>query len=179
MSSRIKIGISACLLGHNVRYDGGHRLAPCLNETFGVSVEWIPLCPETECGLGVPREPMRLIDDAGLIRLVTIDSRLDRTTVFSQWLERKLVELAASDIRGYVLKARSPSCGVRDTPVFDAAGNETRKGAGLFTAALLMKCRRLPVEDECSIQELRTRDRFIELVLGGQLRKRAAGKHFV
>ena len=175
MSQPIKIGISACLLGDSVRYDGGHRLDPYLKETLGRSVEWIPFCPEVECGLGVPREPMHLVDDGRLIRLVTIDTACDHTGLFLRWLEKKLAELESTGIRGFVLKARSPSCGVRDVSIVDPSGCEIRKGAGLFTAALKNTWHSLPVEDEGSLHDNHVRGDFMERVQAYM----GTGKHFV
>ena len=90
MHEKIKIGISSCLLGEKVRYDGGHKLDPFLRDTLGRYVEWMPVCPEVESGLPVPREAMHLIGDPGSPRLVTINSRIDRTNRVLRWVKRAM-----------------------------------------------------------------------------------------
>jgi len=132
MPNILKLGISSCLLDNCVPYDGGHRLDLHVKQTLGRIVGWVAVCPEVECGLGVPREPTRLVDDRKEIRLETIDSRQDKTGIFSLWLPQKLKELESTGQAGFVLKARSPSCGVRDTALFDPYGREKGRGAGLF-----------------------------------------------
>lgn len=122
MSSKIKLGISSCLLGNNVRFDGGNKLSQDLIDSFGDLVEWVPVCPEVESGLPVPREPMQLVGTESKPRLITLESKIDRTDELSFWLAGKLEQLEQQGLKGFVLKARSPSCGVRDTPLYSTTG---------------------------------------------------------
>lgn len=145
MTHKIRIGISACLLGKKVRYDAGDSLDNLLKVTFGRYVQWISVCPEVECGLTVPREPMILIGAPGNPRLVTRYSGIDHTEMFNSWVVKKLKELEGLGISGFVLKSRSPSCGHCDTKVYLDSG-EIIKGSGLFASALCKRFPLLPVQ---------------------------------
>src|SRR2546428_9751094 len=112
----LRLGISACLLGHEVRYDGGHKRDPFLAETLGRFVEWVPVCPEMELGLGVPREPIRLEGDPAAPRLVAANSRRDLTRAMTRLAPARAEQLARLDLVGYVLKKDSPSCGMERVP---------------------------------------------------------------
>src|SRR6266404_7119360 len=108
----LRLGISACLLGHEVRYDGGHKRDPFLTETLGRFVEWVPVCPEVELGLGVPREPIRLEGDPARPRLVALETRTDHTEAMRRLARARATGLARLELAGYVLKSDSPSCGM-------------------------------------------------------------------
>jgi len=164
MANTIKIGISSCLLGSSVRYDGGHRLDHYLKNTLGRFIEWVPICPEVECGLAVPREPMRLVEDHGALRLITIKTEQDKTSAFSRWSRIRLKQPASADISGFVFKARSPSCGVCDTTIVDPSGRVIKKGAGLFVAAVSNHWHCIPLEDEGRLRDPGIRENFIERV---------------
>jgi uncharacterized protein YbbK (DUF523 family) len=148
VAPRLRIGISQCLLGDHVRYDGGHKRDALFADTLSLQVEWIPVCPEVEAGLGVPREPMRLAGTAASPRLVTVTSGTDHTDAMQQFSARRLRELERLDLAGYVFKARSPSCGIGRVPLVNAQGVETPDGVGLFAQALMEHFPLLPVEDE-------------------------------
>ncbi len=163
--SKIKIGISSCLLGENVRYDGGNKLDRYLMDTFGHIVEWVPFCPEVEAGLCVPREPMQLVSEARKTRLITIETKQDRTDVLARWTERKLKQLEQEGIRGFVFKARSPSCGVHDAPISSATGEIIGAGAGLFAEAAAGRFSSLPVEDEERLRDPGIREKFLARIL--------------
>jgi uncharacterized protein YbbK (DUF523 family) len=107
----IRIGISACLLGEQVRFDGGHKRDAFLTETFGRFVEWVSVCPEVECGLGTPREAMRLVRVEDRLRLLTIKTGTDLTSRMERFSRSRVSALAAEKLSGYVLKKDSPSCG--------------------------------------------------------------------
>lgn len=145
---RLRVGISQCLLGDRVRYDGGHRRDALLTDVLGRSVEWVPVCPEVEAGLGVPREPMRLEGTAASPRLVAIATRTDHTEMMQRFCERRLRELEALNLSGFVLKARSPSCGIGGVPLMNPQGTESPEGIGLFAQTLISHFPQLPVEDE-------------------------------
>ncbi len=142
----IRIGISSCLLGEEVRFDGGHKRDAFLTGTFGQFVEWVPVCPEVECGLGTPRESMRLVSVDGRVRMLTGKTAVDHTDRMSRYAERRVEQLASDELCGYVLKKDSPS------------------GRGIFASALLARFPSLPVEEEGRLSDPRLRDNFVERV---------------
>lgn len=164
MSEKIKIGISSCLLGNNVRYDGGHRLDLYLRDDLGRIVEWVPVCPEVEAGLGVPREPMQLYGGPTAPRLIAIETKTDRTDDLVRLIGKKLPQLEQQAIRGFVFKASSPSCGVHDTPLLTSAGETAGVRAGLFAEAVIRYFPALPVEDEEKLRDPVTREDFIKRI---------------
>jgi len=159
----IRIGVSACLLGENVRYDGGHKRDAFLVDVFGRFVEWVPVCPEMELGLGAPRPTMRLERRGDEIRLVTPSTRADHTGAMRRYAERRLKRLAADELSGYVLKKDSPSCGMERVKEYEH-GTATRSGRGLFAAPLLQRFPLLPVEEEGRLNDAALRENFIERV---------------
>jgi len=156
MSKKITLGISSCLLGKSVRYDAKHKLDHCLKDAFGKSVKWISVCPEVECGLGVPREPMHLIGKPGSLRLVTRNSNIDHTDKMLKWSEKKLKELGKKNISGFIFKSNSPSCGLHK--VFH------KKGTGIFAMEVIKRFHALPVEDEENLRDEGVRKNFIEKI---------------
>jgi len=116
-SEKIKLGISSCLLGNKVRYDGGHKLDHFLADTLGAYVDWVSVCPEVESGLSVPREAMHLVGDPEAPRLATIRSGVDHTSRMRRWAIKKVTALAAEDLCGFVFKSRSPSSGMRGVKI--------------------------------------------------------------
>lgn len=159
---RIRLGISSCLLGERVRYDGGHKLDPFLTRTVGRYVEWVPVCPEAGSGLPVPRDAMRLMGGPSRPRLVTIDSGIDHTDRLLGWAKKKLARLEPLDLCGFVLKSRSPSCGLRAVKIFTKRGRPSGSGPGLFAGALMDRFPLLPVEDEERFRDPVLRENFIE-----------------
>ena len=153
---KLKLGISSCLLGENVRYDGGNKFDRCLKDTLGEFVEWIGVCPEAECGLGIPREAMYLKDSPESPRLITKITNMDHTDRMLNWVEKKLKELEKEKISGFVFKAHSPSCGLHK--VFH------KKGTGIFAAGFVKHFRALPVEDEENLRDETVRKKFIEKI---------------
>jgi len=160
----IRIGVSACLLGEKVRFDGGHKRNPYLVETFGHYVEWVPVCPEVELGLGTPRETLRLVRISNDIRLLMPKTGADHTEAMRAYVVRRLAELAEEDLSGYVLKKDSPSCGMERVRIFDAHGVPAKSGQGLFAEALLQHFPNLPVEEEGRLTDPHLRENFIERV---------------
>ncbi len=118
----IRIGISSCLLGEKVRYDGGHKRDVYLVEMFGRFVEWVPVCPEVEMGLGTPRETLRLVRIGENIRMVMPKAGVDHTDGMRNFARRRIREIEKEDLCGYILKKDSPSCGMERVRVFDAHG---------------------------------------------------------
>lgn len=156
MAPSVRIGISQCLLGDNVRYDGGHKRDDFLLEALGPHVEWVPVCPEVEIGMGTPREPMRLAGDPRAPRLVTITSGIDHTEAMARFSQRRVRELEALNLSGYVFKADSPSCGIGGVPL----------GVGLFAQAFMAHFPLIPVEDEDHLHDPQAVRSFLERALG-------------
>ncbi|MGB2937435.1 MAG: DUF523 and DUF1722 domain-containing protein [Phycisphaerae bacterium] len=161
---KIRLGASACLLGERVRYDGGHKHDRYLTGTLGRHVEWVPVCPEVECGLSVPREAMHLEGDPASPRLVTIRTHVDHTDRMLAWVRRRVEELAREDLCGYVFKANSPSSGMERVRVYGAGGVPRKVGVGLFARAFMDCFPLLPVEDEGRLHDPALRENFIERV---------------
>lgn len=160
----IRLGISACLLGQKVRYDAGHKYDPYLVETLGRYVEWVPVCPEVESGLPVPREAMRLVGTPEAPRLVTRTSGIDHTGRMLRWAEQKLTTLEQMDLSGFVFKSRSPSSGMQGVTIYNASGMPSRRGPGLFAGAFMRRFPLIPVEDEGRLHDPGLRENFIERI---------------
>ena len=164
----IRIGISACLLGEEVRFDGGHKRDHFLTDVLGPHVAWVPICPEVEMGLGTPRETLRLVrapDGAG-VRMITTRTGADHTDGMNRWAARRVAALAseAADLCGYVLKKDSPSCGMERVKTYGTGGMPERNGRGLFAAILMSRFPSLPIEEEGRLMDPRLRENFIERV---------------
>jgi uncharacterized protein YbbK (DUF523 family) len=162
--SKPRIGISACLLGQEVRYDGGHKRDAFLTEVLGRHVEWVPVCPEVELGMGTPRPPIRLERRGGEIRLVMPSTGADYTDAMRSFAERRVSELAKLDLDGYILKKDSPSCGVEGVKVYEGPGSPSLTGRGLFAAALSARLPDLPVEEEGRLGDPLLRERFVRRI---------------
>jgi uncharacterized protein YbbK (DUF523 family) len=155
---KIRLGVSSCLLGHAVRYDGGHKLNAVVVDLLGPSVEWVPVCPEVELGLGIPRPPIQLTGSTRAPRLLVTTTGEDLTERMQRWAARRIDELRALGLHGYVLKSRSPSCGLDDVPVQGAE----RPGRGAFAAVLVEALPGLAIEDEVRLADPVVRARFLE-----------------
>jgi uncharacterized protein YbgA (DUF1722 family)/uncharacterized protein YbbK (DUF523 family) len=161
----IPIGISTCLLGEKVRYDGGHRLDRFLRDTLGQYVEYVPVCPETECGLSIPREAMHLVGDISNPRLVTIKSGTDYTERMKLWGRDRLNDLADHNLCGYIFKSRSPSSGMERIKVYTEEGRfRSSNGVGIWARMVMDRFPLLPVEDEGRLQDPLLREKFIERI---------------
>ena len=158
------IGISQCLLGDKVRYDGGHKRDNFLIEALGRHVEWVPVCPEAELGLGTPREPMRLVGDLQAPRLVTITTGTDHTDPMNGFARQRIRQLETLDLSGYVFKADSPSCGITQVPLFNQ-DIKTNDGVGLFARAFIEYFPLIPIEEESRLQDLQAVNSFLEHIL--------------
>lgn len=160
----IRIGISACLLGQTVRFDGGHKRDSFLADTFGRFVEWVAVCPEVEMGLPVPRDTLRLTAIGEEVRLVMPKAGADHTEAMRSYSRERLRELAGESLGGYVLKKDSPSCGMERVRVYGPGGMAQRSGRGVFAAALLQAFPLLPVEEEGRLSDPHLRENFVERV---------------
>lgn len=159
----IRIGISACLLGDEVRFDGGHKRDRFLTDTLGPFVDWVKVCPEVEMGLGTPRETLRLVAANGTLRLITTRTQIDHTDGMNAWAATRVETLAGEGLSGFVLKKDSPSCGMARVKVYGLPMPE-RSGRGLFATALMERFPNLPVEEEGRLSDPRLRENFIERV---------------
>ena len=160
----VRIGISACLLGEKVRFDGGHKRDAFLVDVFGRYVEWVPVCPEVELGLGVPRETLRLERHGKDARLIMPKTGTDYTERMRRYAEKRLAALAKEHLSGYVLKKDSPSCGMERVRVYPPSGAPLRSGRGLFAEALTRHFPHLPVEEEGRLNDPRIRENFVSHV---------------
>jgi len=166
-ADEIRIGISSCLLGEAVRFDGGHKRDRFLTDTLGRFVRFVPVCPEVELGLPVPRESLRLVRSSAGTRLVGA-SGADHTAEMRAWAGRRCAELAQQGLSGYVLKKDSPSCGMERVRVYDANGVPSRDARGLFAEVLLESAPLLPVEEEGRLSDPVLRENFFDRVFGFQ-----------
>ncbi len=159
-----KLGISTCLLGQRVRYDGGHKRDYFLTEIFGPFVDWVPVCPELEVGMGVPREPVRLVGNALEPSMIAERSGKNWTAEMKRFSARRIGELKKLNLSGYVFKKDSPSCGMERVKIYTHRVGATRDGRGLFAAAVMNELPLLPVEEEGRLNDPGLRENFIERV---------------
>jgi uncharacterized protein YbgA (DUF1722 family)/uncharacterized protein YbbK (DUF523 family) len=160
----LRLGISRCLLGDEVRFDGGHKRDGFLTDVLAQYVEWVPVCPEVEAGLGTPREAMRLIGDPHHPRIVTIKSGTDHTVAVEKMTENRIKELEELDLSGYVFKKGSPSCGMERVRIYNEQGMPNRNGVGLFARAFVEQFPLIPVEEEGRLCDAPLRENFIERI---------------
>ena len=160
----LRLGISRCLLGDEVRFDGGHKREHFLTDVLGRYVEWVPVCPEVEAGLGTPREAMRLVGNPHRPRLMTITSKRDHTQAMESMLDERLDSLRALDLSGFVFKRGSPSCGVERVRVYTAQGMPSHSGVGIFAKAFRDEFPLVPIEEEGRLSDPSLRENFIERV---------------
>lgn len=165
---KVRIGISACLLGDAVRYDGGHKLDTFLRDVLGRYVEWVRVCPEVELGMGTPREPVRLVRRARTVRMISVHTGIDHTAPMQAWARQRVEALAGERLCGYVLKKDSPSCGLERVKVYGRSGVPVANGRGLFAGVLIRRFPSLPVEDEGRLADPVLRENFIERVFACQ-----------
>lgn len=161
----LRLGVSTCLLGEQVRYDGQHKYDRFLVETLGPYVEFVPVCPEVECGLPVPRESMRLVGDPDTPKLLTTRTGVDHTERMLQFARRRVVELEEHGLCGYVFKSKSPSSGMERIKVYPEGGGMPKKnGVGMFAREFMDHFPRLPVEEEGRLNDPVLRENFIERI---------------
>jgi uncharacterized protein YbgA (DUF1722 family)/uncharacterized protein YbbK (DUF523 family) len=164
MEKKVRIGISECLLGHRVRYDGGHKRDRFLTDTLGQYVEYVPVCPEVECGLGVPREAMRLVGNPESPRLVTIRTQQDLTERMAAWARKRVKELEKENLCGFIFKSDSPSSGMERVKVYNDRGIPVKEGRGIFARMFMDHFPLIPSEEEGRLHDPKLRENFIERV---------------
>lgn len=164
MNDKIKVGVSSCLMGNEVRYDGGHQLDKYIRDTLGNWFEYAPVCPEVECGLPIPREAMRLVGDPADPRLITRKTGRDITSQMKNWAEKKLEELADMDLCGFIFKSRSPSSGMTRVKVYNEKGFPAGHASGIFAGLFMERFPLTPVEDDGRLHDPKLREMFIERI---------------
>jgi uncharacterized protein YbbK (DUF523 family) len=162
---KIKVGISSCLLGNNVRYDGGHQHDRYITDTLGRYVKWISVCPEVEYGLGAPREAMHLVGDHENPRLMTIHTNVDHTDGMRAWAKKRLTDLEQEDLCGFIFKSRSPSSGMTGVIVHSLSGMPNGESAGIFADAFMKYFPDVPVIDDSLLHDPHSRENFIKRIL--------------
>ena len=160
----IRVGISSCLLGQEVRFDGGHKRDSFLTDVLGQFVEFVPVCPEVEAGFSTPREAMHLAQTDSGLRLITVKTSRDVTPAMDRFIRRRVPELEHEELSGYVLKKGSPSCGLERVKIYDRGGAPSATGRGLFADALITRFPNLPVEEEGRLWDPVLRENFVERV---------------
>jgi len=161
---KIRLGVSSCLLGEKVRFDGGHKLDHFLTDTLGRFVEYVPVCPEVEVGLPTPRETLRLVGEPEAPRLVFTKSGEDITERMTAWARERVVALEKEDLSGFIFKSKSPSSGMERVKLYDRNGVPNKQGVGLFARAFMEHFPLLPVEEDGRLHDPRLRENFIEII---------------
>jgi len=164
----IVLGVSSCLLGEKVRYDGGHKLDLFIAGILGRYVRYVPVCPEMECGFGAPREPLCLLGRPDSPRLVTVHTRQDHTGRMLEWARKRVIELEGEGLSGFIFKSGSPSSGMERVKVYNEKGVAVEEGVGVFARAFIEHFPQLPVEDEERLQNIEIRRSFLERIFDGQ-----------
>lgn len=164
MSDKIRLGVSHCLLGERVRYDGQHKRDSFIVDTLGKYVEFVPVCPEVECGLPVPREAMRLVGSVEEPRLMTQKTGIDHTDRMLSWAAGRLEELANEGLCGFIFKSRSPSSGMERVKVYNGHGGMSGRAPGMFAKEFMKRFPLMPVEDDGRLCDPGLRENFIERI---------------
>ena len=161
MRNKPRIGISACLLGKPVRHDGGHKRDDWLVDELGKWVTWYPVCPEMEMGLGSPRETVRLLQtsEGELVRMITNKTNKDLTALAAKTVRR--ITGLLPEIEGFVLKKKSPSCGIERVNLYNTKGHPEKKGVGFFAERLMKSHPGLPVIEEGRLTDPEQREQFV------------------
>ena len=162
MNDPVRIGISSCILGNPVRFDGGHKLDRYIVNTLGQYVDYVPVCPEVECGLPIPRDSLRLVGTAKNPRLVTRKTGEDHTERMQSWGKERIHELATLDLCGFIFKSKSPSSGMERVRIYTEDGNlATKTGVGIFAKMFMDAFPLIPTEEEGRLHDPRLRENFI------------------
>ncbi len=161
---KIRLGVSSCLLGETVRFDTGHKHDRYVTDVLGAHFDFVSVCPEVESGMGVPREPVRLVRTNDDIRMLGVKSERDHTALMRRFAKRRVAALSGAGIHGYILKKGSPSCGMERVRTYTEAGMPAPSDRGIFAAALMEAMPLLPIEEEGRLVDAVLRESFIERV---------------
>ena len=173
----IKIGVSSCLLGKEVRYNGGHSHDRYITDILGQHFDFVDVCPEVEAGFGIPRETMRLVGDPDAPRLVTSRTGKDLTDIMATWAKKKVEELEKENLCGFIFKSKSPSSGMERVKVYTEKGRPgNNKGVGLFALAFMVRFPLIPVEEEGRLHDAVLRENFIERIFALKRWRELAGQ---
>lgn len=164
MEKTIKLGVSRCLLGEKVRYDGGHKLDRFITETLGKYAEYVPVCPEVECGFPVPRDSFRLVGRPDSPRLISVKTKKDYTETMLRWAKKRLAGLEKEGLCGFIFKKGSPSSGMERVKVYSEKGIPSKSGSGIFARAFMEHFPLVPVEEEGRLSDPKLRENFIERI---------------
>jgi uncharacterized protein YbgA (DUF1722 family)/uncharacterized protein YbbK (DUF523 family) len=164
VENKIKIGVSACLLGHKVRFDGGHKHDHFITDTLGQYVEFCPVCPEVEVGFPIPRESLRLVGDRKNPRLKTTRTNVDHTDRMIEWARKRVRELEKENLCGFIFKSKSPSSGMERVKIYSEKGMPEQTGVGIFAGVFMDYFPLIPVEEEGRLHDPKLRESFIESI---------------
>jgi uncharacterized protein YbgA (DUF1722 family)/uncharacterized protein YbbK (DUF523 family) len=164
MEEKIKIGVSSCLLGKEVRYNGGHSLDRYVTGTLGDYFTFVDVCPEVEAGFGIPRETLRLVGDPAAPRLITTKTGKDFTGRMQNWSKKRVVELEKENLCGFIFKKGSPSSGMERVKVYTEKGMPSNRGSGMFARAFMDHFPLVPTEEEGRLNDAALRENFIERI---------------
>jgi uncharacterized protein YbgA (DUF1722 family)/uncharacterized protein YbbK (DUF523 family) len=164
MEDKIRLGVSTCLLGENVRWNGGHARSRFVTDILSQFVEFVPVCPEVEAGFPTPRETFRLTGDPDHPRLVTTKTRVDHTEHMQQWAHKRVTALEKENLCGFIFKKDSPSSGLYRVKVYSGKGMPVKQGVGIFARAFTERFPRIPVEEEGRLNDPKLRENFIEQI---------------
>ena len=161
---KIRLGVSTCLLGENVRWNGGHARSRFITDTLSQFVEFVPVCPEVEAGFPIPRETLRLVGDIDQPKLVTTKSGVEHTATMVAWANKRVKALEKEDLCGFIFKKDSPSSGLKNVKVYNEKGMPVKKGVGIFARVFTEHFPRVPVEEEGRLNDDKLRENFIEQI---------------
>ena len=164
MDDKIRVGISSCILGNPVRWNAGHKMDKYLAHTLGQFVDYVPVCPEVEVGLGVPRESMRLVGNPERPRLITFKSKTDHTDRMVRWARKRVRELEKENLCGFIFKSDSPSSGMIRVKVYNDKGMPHKVGVGIFAREFMDQFPSIPVEDDGRLNNPQIRENFIQQI---------------
>lgn len=179
MKNTIKIGVSSCLIGEKVRWNGDHKQDRYVRQILGNYFEYIPVCPEMEVGMGVPRETVALYGTPEAPKMISKTSKIDWTERMNRYVKDRINKLAHDDLSGYIFKSKSPSCGIARVPVFSETDpSKARHRGGMFAHAFMNEFPLVPIEDEGRLNDAKIRENFIVRVFSFNRLQKLMDKEF-
>ena len=164
INTTLAVGVSSCLLGKRVRFDGGHKHDRYITDVLGKVFTFVPVCPEVETGMGVPRETIDLHGTVETPYLIGNETGADRTTMMNRYAVRRVKQRDLACICGFILKSKSPTCGLEKVRLYGSSGRVSYRATGLFAMALRSRYPSLPLIEERQLHDADTRDNFIARV---------------